>query len=49
MAMMSEMSSAGTPIESRTITNVIKPACGTPAVPIAAAVAVILYRDEFLT
>lgn len=35
-------SSVGNPTAVRTITMVTRPACGTPAAPIAAAVAVIL-------
>lgn len=37
-------SSAGKPTVSSTITIVIKPACGIPAAPIEAAVAVTLHR-----
>jgi hypothetical protein len=46
MAIIKLISSAGIPIESRTITSVIKPACGTPAVPILAAVAVMLDKEK---
>ena len=42
IAIINEISSAGIPIESSTMTRVTKPACGTPAVPILAAVAVML-------
>lgn len=40
--MMSEMSSVGRPTDVSTITIVTNPACGIPAAPILAAVAVIL-------
>ena len=36
------MSSTGSPTADSTITMVTRPACGTPAAPIEAAVAVIL-------
>ncbi len=42
--MTREISSAGMPIESNTMTSVTKPPCGTPAVPMAAHVAVILLK-----
>ena len=42
MAIISVMSSVGKPTAVNTITMVTRPACGTPAAPIAAAVAVIL-------
>lgn len=45
-AMIRVMSSAGRPTTSSTITMVTKPACGIPAAPIAAAVAVILLRKH---
>lgn len=41
-AMISVTSSAGSPTVSNTITIVTRPACGIPAAPILAAVAVIL-------
>ena len=44
-AIMSETSSAGKPSVSSTITMVTTPACGIPAAPILAAVAVILYQS----
>lgn len=40
--MMRVMSSVGSPTEVRTITMVTRPACGIPAAPILAAVAVML-------
>lgn len=40
--MMSVMSSVGRPTEVSTITIVTSPACGIPAAPMLAAVAVIL-------
>ena len=40
-------SSAGNPTVSSTITIVIKPACGIPAAPIEAAVAVTLFLFIF--
>ena len=49
--MMSEISSVGRPTEVSTITMVTSPACGIPAAPMLAAVAVILGRlkkREFL-
>jgi hypothetical protein len=42
--MMSEISSVGRPTEVSTITIVTSPACGIPAAPMLAAVAVILGR-----
>ena len=42
------MSSVGNPTAVKTITMVIRPACGTPAAPMAAAVAVILKNTEQL-
>ena len=39
---ISVMSSTGSPTADRTITMVTSPACGTPAAPIEAAVAVML-------
>lgn len=44
-AMIRVMSSVGSPTEVSTITMVTKPACGMPAAPILAAVAVILKRN----
>lgn len=44
--MMIVTSSAGKPTVSRTITIVIKPACGIPAAPIEAAVAVTLQMAD---
>jgi len=41
-AMMRVMSSVGNPTDVSTITMVTSPACGIPAAPILAAVAVIL-------
>lgn len=41
-AMMRVMSSVGNPTDVSTITMVTSPACGMPAAPILAAVAVIL-------
>ena len=46
-AIMSETSSAGKPSVSSTITMVTTPACGIPAAPILAAVAVILHRRVY--
>lgn len=46
MATMRVMSSGGRPTEVRTITMVTKPACGIPAAPILAAVAVMLQQGE---
>lgn len=40
-------SSAGKPTVSSTITIVIKPACGMPAAPIEAAVAVTLHEKNY--
>lgn len=48
MATMSEMSSGGKPTEVKTITMVTRPACGIPAAPMLAAVAVILRKDSQL-
>ena len=46
-AMMRVMSSVGRPTEVNTITMVTSPACGIPAAPILAAVAVMLRgRDR---
>jgi hypothetical protein len=42
---MSETSSAGKPSVSSTITMVTTPACGIPAAPILAAVAVMLHQS----
>ena len=39
-------SSAGRPIAVNTIINVTRPACGTPAAPILANVAVILMEER---
>lgn len=44
--MTREISSAGIPIESNTMTSVTNPPCGTPAVPMAAHVAVILFHTH---
>lgn len=45
--MMSVISSTGKPTADKTITMVTNPACGTPAAPIEANVAVILQiMDE---
>lgn len=44
-AMMRVMSSVGRPTEVRTITMVTSPACGIPAAPILAAVAVMLREQ----
>jgi len=44
IAIISDTSSAGMPIVSRTMIRVTNPACGTPAVPILAAVAVKLLE-----
>lgn len=41
-AMIRVMSSVGSPTEVNTITMVTRPACGMPAAPILAAVAVML-------
>ena len=38
-------SSIGNPTAARTITMVTRPACGTPAAPMEAAVAVMLLRE----
>lgn len=46
MATMSEMSSGGKPTEVKTITMVTRPACGIPAAPMLAAVAVMLRKDS---
>lgn len=43
-AIISVTSSAGKPTVSNTITIVTRPACGMPAAPILAAVAVILQK-----
>lgn len=43
-AMISVTSSAGNPTVSNTITIVTRPACGMPAAPMLAAVAVILQK-----
>lgn len=45
--MMIVTSSAGSPTVSSTMTMVIKPACGMPAAPIEAAVAVTLKETHF--
>lgn len=45
-ARISATSSVGKPTADKTITMVTRPACGTPAAPIAAAVAVILGKEE---
>lgn len=42
MATISVMSSGGSPTDVNTITMVTRPACGIPAAPMLAAVAVIL-------
>ena len=46
MATISVMSAGGNPTEVRTITMVTRPACGIPAAPMLAAVAVMLMRQE---
>ena len=46
MATMRVMSAGGSPTEVRTITMVTRPACGIPAAPILAAVAVILQYNN---
>lgn len=46
-AKIKETSSAGRPMVSKTITSVTRPACGMPAAPIEAAVAVILMAKIF--
>ena len=46
---MRVMSLTGRPTADRTITMVTRPACGTPAAPIDAAVAVILKIDNTLS
>lgn len=46
-AMISVMSSVGSPTEVSTITMVTSPACGIPAAPMLAAVAVMLKRRRF--
>ena len=43
--MMSPMSSVGSPTAVRTMSIVTRPASGTPAAPIAAAVAVTLQQE----
>ncbi len=43
---MSVMSSVGSPTDVNTITMVTRPACGIPAAPMLAAVAVILENME---
>lgn len=43
--MMSVMSSVGRPTDVSTITIVTRPACGIPAAPMLAAVAVILEKE----
>ncbi len=45
-AIMSVMSSVGSPTDVNTITMVTRPACGIPAAPMLAAVAVILENME---
>lgn len=45
-AIISEMSSVGSPTEVNTITMVTSPAWGIPAAPILAAVAVMLFHRE---
>jgi len=44
--MINETSSAGNPSVSKTITIVTKPACGMPAAPIEAIVAVTLKVEK---
>lgn len=44
--MINVMSSVGSPTEVRTMTIVTRPACGIPAAPMLAAVAVILEERE---
>jgi len=46
IATMSEISSGGKPTEVSTITMVTRPACGIPAAPMLAAVAVILRKES---
>lgn len=46
MATISVMSSGGSPTDVSTITMVTRPACGIPAAPILAAVAVILEGNK---
>lgn len=46
--MMRVMSSVGSPTEVSTITMVTSPACGIPAAPILAAVAVMLFYNTKL-
>jgi len=46
-ARMRATSSVGNPTADRTITIVTRPACGTPAAPIAAAVAVTLLTSRY--
>lgn len=43
---MRDTSSGGNPTVSKTMTSVTKPACGIPAAPILAAVAVILMKKR---
>jgi hypothetical protein len=43
--MMSVMSSVGRPTDVSTMTMVTRPACGIPAAPILAAVAVMLLKE----
>ena len=45
-AMISVMSSVGRPTDVSTITIVTRPACGIPAAPMLAAVAVILEKEQ---
>lgn len=47
-AIINETSSAGSPTVSKTITKVTRPACGIPAAPIEAAVAVMLIANMFV-
>lgn len=44
--MMRLMSSVGKPTEVSTMTMVTSPACGMPAAPMLAAVAVMLQREK---
>lgn len=44
--MMRLMSSVGSPTEVSTMTMVTSPACGMPAAPMLAAVAVMLQREQ---
>lgn len=46
MATISVMSSGGRPTDVNTITMVTRPACGIPAAPMLAAVAVMLFRQK---